>query len=483
MPLSERFLRQGKNEDFASHVLSHVFRLPRFRNNLTKGRKGQEASLVLGHLPQMQMTLRDFVEEEEKPSRMDVKRITIFCLFRIFLPFALLSAVAFRFNFMSFVYLLCLLVNPLLSGPSPRYLKLVIGLSISFCLCHVIFQSVMLSLGNYGSLIDYCTWRGRLYALFGFHRYDSISVQDALRLAGLDFWVMFAAVGVFVAIEKLQAVQQTPPAENPDLADGDVVRRPVRRRKKRRSEVLYWTGETFVLFFLAGSGVLYPSLSSAVYFLVFLTVCTWLSCNRKIGRKYLQTKIPLLVYCAVHFVSIYLYQVDFVQDYIPPESLPARLLGLPDLVLHNCSSPDPRTLIFQGHSWAIYASPFFVLGLYCLLALIIRKQLIAPSVDECKYDPPMSRADSKQSSQFSQSSVRRRKSSRRATRNRDSPLAEPGTEASVTDCLNAPLIEPLVLILCPPLYGKRQFMKALDKDPLLCTEGNFRSFTHKSDSS
>ncbi|GBN32636.1 hypothetical protein AVEN_130731-1 [Araneus ventricosus] len=239
----------------------------------------------------------------------------------------------------------CMKTTP--DRPSPRYLKTVIGLSISFCLCHVIFQSVMLSLGNYGSLIDYCNWKGRLYALFGFHRYDSISIQDALRLAGLDFWVMFAAVGVFVAIDKLQAVPQAPPAENPDVADGDVVRRPVRRRKKRKSEVLYWTGETFVLFFLAGSGILYPSLSSAVYFLVFLTVCTWLSCNRKIGKKYLQTKIPLLVYCAVHFVSIYLYQVDFVQDYIPPESLPARLLGLPDLVLHNCSSPDPRTLIFQ----------------------------------------------------------------------------------------------------------------------------------------
>ncbi|XP_055941202.1 piezo-type mechanosensitive ion channel component 2-like isoform X4 [Argiope bruennichi] len=368
---------------------------------------------------------------------MDVKRVTIFCLFRIFLPFALLSAVAFRFNFMSFVYLLCLLVNPLLSAPSPRYLKTVIGLSISFCLCHVIFQSVMLSLGNYGSLIDYCNWKGRLYALFGFHRYDSISIQDALRLAGLDFWVMFASVGVFVAIDKLQAVQQTPPpAENQDLSDGDIIRRPVRRRKKRKSEVLYWTGEAFVLFFLAGAGILYPSLSSAVYFLVFLTVCTWLSCNRKIGRKYLQSKVPLLVYCAVHFVSIYLYQVDFVQDYIPPESLPARLVGLPNLVLHNCSSPDPRTLIFQGHSWAIYASPFFVLSLYCLLALIIRKQLIAPAVDECKYDPPMSRADSKQSSQFSQSSVRRRKSSRRATRNQQEERARVGRTSSVRKLLD-----------------------------------------------
>ncbi|GFQ96039.1 uncharacterized protein TNCT_688111, partial [Trichonephila clavata] len=222
---------------------------------------------------------------------------------------------------MSFVYLLCLLVNPLLSGPSPRYLKTVVALSISFCLCHVIFQSVMLSIGNYGTLIDYCNWKGRIYALFGFHRYDAISIKDAVRLAGLDFLVVFSAVGVFVSVEKLQSVP--PPTENQELVDGDVTRKPVRRRKKRKSEVLYWTGETFVLFFLAGAGILHPSLSSAVYFLIFLTVCTWLSCNRKIGRKYLLTKIPLLIYCAVHFVTVYLYQIDFVQDYIPPESLSA----------------------------------------------------------------------------------------------------------------------------------------------------------------
>ncbi|GFQ76286.1 piezo-type mechanosensitive ion channel component [Trichonephila clavata] len=272
----------------------------------------------------------------------------------------------------------------------------------------------MLSIGNYGTLIDYCNWKGRIYALFGFHRYDAISIKDAVRLAGLDFLVVFSAVGVFVSVEKLQSVP--PPTENQELVDGDVTRKPVRRRKKRKSEVLYWTGETFVLFFLAGAGILHPSLSSAVYFLIFLTVCTWLSCNRKIGRKYLLTKIPLLIYCAVHFVTVYLYQIDFVQDYIPPESLSARLLGLPDFVHQNCTAPDPRTLVFQVHSWSVYASPFFVLGLYCLLSLIIRKQLIAPPIDECKYEPSMSRGDSKQSSQYSQGSVRRRKSTRRIAR-------------------------------------------------------------------
>lgn len=168
-------------------------------------------------------------------------------------------------------------------------------------------------------------WKGRLYALFGLHRLDKIKITDAVRLAGLDFVVMFAAVGVFVAVEKLQKVQQTPENVNADnQQDGDIIRRPVRRRKKRKSEVLYWTGETFVLLFLAGAGILHPSLSSSVYFLTFLLVCTWLACNQKIGKKYLQSKVPLLLYCAVHFVCVYLYQVDYVQEYVPPDSLTAR---------------------------------------------------------------------------------------------------------------------------------------------------------------
>ncbi|KAG8198468.1 hypothetical protein JTE90_022198 [Oedothorax gibbosus] len=361
---------------------------------------------------------------------MDVKRVAIFGLFRIFLPLMLLIAVVFRFNFQSFLYLICLLINPLLSGPSPRYLKTVIGLSISFCLCHVIFQAVMLSIGDYGSILDYCDWKGRLYALFGLHRLDKIKITDAVRLAGLDFVVMFAAVGVFVAVEKLQKVPQPPEIANIDnQQDGDIIRRPVRRRKKRKSEVLFWTGETFVLLFLAGAGILHPSLTSSVYFLTFLLVCTWLSCNQKIGKKYLKSKVPLLLYCAVHFVCVYLYQVDYVQEYVPPDSLTARLLGLPDFVHQNCTE-DARTLVFQDHSWAVYASPFVILGLYCLLSLIVRKQLISPPVDESKYEACMSRADSKQSSQYSQGSVRRRKS-RRMTRGHPDDRTRVGRTSSV----------------------------------------------------
>lgn len=49
--------------------------------------------------------------------------------------------------------------NKCLPGPSPRYLKTVVGLSILFCLCHVIFQAVLLILdGDYGAILDYCKY-------------------------------------------------------------------------------------------------------------------------------------------------------------------------------------------------------------------------------------------------------------------------------------------------------------------------------------
>lgn len=165
-----------------------------------------------------------------------------------------------------------------------------------------------------------------MIALFGFHRLDKIKAVDAIRLIGLDFLVVFSSVGVFISCEKLQKAQQQQTAENadPQQQEGDVCRRPVRKRKKKRSEVLFWTGEMFVLLFLGGAGILHPSLSSAVYFLTFLFVCTWLACNRKLGQKYLQTKIPLLIFCGVHFVSVYLYQVDYVQDYLSPDTLTVR---------------------------------------------------------------------------------------------------------------------------------------------------------------
>lgn len=347
-----------------------------------------------------------------------VKGLVVFALYRIVLPIILLTAVASRFNFFSFVYLLLMLVNPLLpgisltkeSGHARRYQQAVLSISIIFCLLQVVFQIVMLSIGEYGAYFDYSTWEGRLYALIGFHRLDKIDALDAICLVGLDFLVLFTSLGVFLTCEKLQETSEPVLANQEQLENSDVQKQPVRRRKKQKSELLYWTGEVLVLVFLAGAGILHPSLTSAVYFLTFLAVCTWISCNQKIGKKYLYTKIPLLVFCALHFILLYLYQLDYAQEILSAKSLMARLLGLTDLVDHS----KPKTLIFRKFAWPVYVSPFVILSLYWLLAVIIRINLYSSAKEEVSKDEPaISRVDSKQSSQHSSGSVRRRRQSRR----------------------------------------------------------------------
>ncbi|XP_067135532.1 piezo-type mechanosensitive ion channel component 2-like isoform X2 [Centruroides vittatus] len=334
--------------------------------------------------------------------KMAVSEAVCLCLFRIVLPIALLTAVIFRFNAFSFVYLILLLVAPLLPRPSSnsvvtghtgRYLKSVIGISAIFCIAQVTFQIVLLSLGSYGSFINYCNWDGHLYGLIGLNRLDSIEVLQAIRLVGLDFLVFFCSVAVLVTCEKLQDVST--PCEGQEQMDAATLK-PTLQRKKRTSEFFLLLGETLVLIFMAGAGILQPSIFSSVYFVAFLAICSWIACNLKLGHRYAISKVPLLIYCATHFTIIYIYQFDFAQQLIPHQSLYARLFGLSGLVNSNCTSA--RVLNFRHLNWTMYVSPFFIMGLYFLLATMLRYKVICPVREEIhKVENAVARGDSQRS--------------------------------------------------------------------------------------
>lgn len=334
--------------------------------------------------------------------KMAVSEAICLCLFRIVLPIALLAAVIFRFNAFSFVYLILLLIAPLLPRPSSnsivkghtgRYLKSVIGISAIFCIAQVTFQIVLLSLGSYGSFINYCNWDGHLYGLIGLNRLDSIQVLEAIRLVGLDFLVFFCSVAILVTCEKLHDVAAS--CDGQDQVD-TITTKPTLQRKKRTSEFFLLLGETLVLVFMAGAGILQPSLFSSIYFITFLGICSWIACNLKLGHKYAISKVPLLIYCAIHFTIVYIYQFDFAQQLIPHQSLYARLFGLSGLVNSNCSSA--RILSFRYLNWTMYVSPFFIMGLYFLLATMLRYRVICPVREEIqKVENAVVRGDSQRS--------------------------------------------------------------------------------------
>ncbi|XP_023235302.1 piezo-type mechanosensitive ion channel component 2-like [Centruroides sculpturatus] len=227
--------------------------------------------------------------------------------------------------------------------------------------------------------INYCNWDGHLYGLIGLNRLDSIEVLQAIRLVGLDFLVFFCSVAVLVTCDKLQDVSA--PCEGQEQMDAATLK-PTLQRKKRTSEFFLLLGETLVLIFMAGAGILQPSIISSVYFVAFLAICSWIACNLKLGHRYAISKVPLLIYCATHFTIIYIYQFDFAQQLIPHQSLYARLVFSP-----------------QRYSYKLLLSFKFCLIIFCLIFCIQFSEILFVQVREeiHKVENAVARGDSQRS--------------------------------------------------------------------------------------
>ncbi|VDK58230.1 unnamed protein product [Anisakis simplex] len=79
-------------------------------------------------------------------------------------------------------------------------------------------------------------------------------------------------------------------------------------------------GDVAIILFIGLVGIIQPSILNSMYFISFLFVVTWWSsytpfhrrCNNSIKRV-------LILYSAVHFILIYIYQIPFIQHAIPSD--------------------------------------------------------------------------------------------------------------------------------------------------------------------
>lgn len=60
--------------------------------------------------------------------------------------------------------------------------------------------------------------------------------------------------------------------------------------------------------------------------IAFLGVATWLGCSKSLGHGYRALRTLLVLFAAFHYIALYIYQLDYSQEFIPPESLHARLV-------------------------------------------------------------------------------------------------------------------------------------------------------------
>uniref|UniRef100_A0A8C2H7K3 Piezo type mechanosensitive ion channel component 2 n=1 Tax=Cyprinus carpio TaxID=7962 RepID=A0A8C2H7K3_CYPCA len=139
-------------------------------------------------------------------------------------------------------------------------------------------------------------------------------------------------------------------------------------------------GQVVVTILLGLTGVTLPSLSSAVYFFVFLGLCTWWSLCKTFDKLLFSCLCVLMaIFSAGHLIILYSNQFQFLQEAISLNDSYTSLFGISSIVRTDCSSTW-KLAVNSGLNWHHFVNPIMLLVLYYTLATLIRLWLQDPMI-------------------------------------------------------------------------------------------------------
>ncbi|XP_058263845.1 piezo-type mechanosensitive ion channel component 2 isoform X1 [Hemibagrus wyckioides] len=386
-------------------------------------------------------------------------------IFRLILPVCLAAACLFRYNVLSFVYLIYLLLIPLFAEPTKttmqghtgRLLKSLCFTSLSFLLLHIIYQITINSLlagDNIEPNFNCSSWEKSIRQL-GFESVRGADAGNGIRvfipdigmfIAGLVTWLLCRSLekppgkdvlqhntdfdmgnqeqdddeeeeekeeeeeeekGKKLKMEpelhleedfELDDEDCEPPDEELEVGQEELeglepeeeeeestkmkILRQIAEVASRLKEIIgnliATAGKVVVTILLGLTGIMLPSLTSAMYFFTFLGLCTWWSFCRSFDTLLFSCLCVLMaIFSAGHLIILYLYQFQFFQEAVPPGDRYASLFGISPVVLSDCS----HTWMFKVNpelDWHHFVNPIMLLVLYYTLATLVRLWLQEP---------------------------------------------------------------------------------------------------------
>nr|XP_020463203.1 piezo-type mechanosensitive ion channel component 1 isoform X2 [Monopterus albus] len=355
-------------------------------------------------------------------------QVIVWLFYCFLLPSVLLTACLFRYNLLSLVYFLYVLLLPwflcpnkhTIKGHTGHFIRAVFCTSLLFVLTHICFQTVLYTYPPLSIAIgDNCSQWDTITRHIGVSRLPLDEPWSVLRLLCPDLGVCLVALVTIVLCNRLVRNRQMVAAANitsleDDPADkttnddddddeeeeeeeedvdasGDETEeeRPcdpdeevsTATRAKQLAErlkaifrkVLRDLGRILAIILLALAGITLPSAFSAIYFLLFISVCTWWACHLPISHLGFNALCVMVgFFAAGHMVCLYSYQSLLGQAMFPPHSLWARLFGLKDIIIPgNCSLPYDLSLN-DNHDWPVYVNPGILFLLYMTIAIILK---------------------------------------------------------------------------------------------------------------
>ncbi|XP_029962928.1 piezo-type mechanosensitive ion channel component 1 isoform X3 [Salarias fasciatus] len=361
-------------------------------------------------------------------------QVVVWLFYCLLLPAALLSACLFRFNVLSLVYFLFLLLLPwflcpnkhTIRGHTGRFIKAVLGTSLLFIVAQICFQTTLYTYPPLSIAIgDNCSQWDTISRHIGLSRLPLDDPWTVTRLVCPDLGVCLVSLvtvllcgrllrnRAMVAAANITSLEDEPENKAPDEVEEDAEEasgdddeddedvedvedvededetypgdleeevsaatraKQLRERLKASArKVLRDLGRVLAVSLLALAGITLPSAFSAIYFLLFIGVCTWWACHFPISHLGFNALCVMVgFFTAGHMVCLYLYQSLLAQALFPPHSLWARLFGLKDIIVPgNCSLPFELTLN-ADHDWPVYVNPGILFLLYITIVTVLK---------------------------------------------------------------------------------------------------------------
>ncbi|XP_068996597.1 piezo-type mechanosensitive ion channel component 2 [Embiotoca jacksoni] len=362
-------------------------------------------------------------------------------LYNLLLPLLLLTASLFRYNGLSVVYFLFLLALPLLPNPSlvtmkgktGQFLLLIISTSLIFLTLQCFMQIPFAYIPSHVSGI----WEDFLYHL-GIIRFSSVDPGNVVRLLAPDVGLFFTTMFILRLCKKLlHPVPQInlhengiPPSNSEDVETSDTESEggsdtegssfdssdentvPVQSGPPQfvqklivfaaglrllLSAIMNTAGKVVVALLLGLAGITLPSLTSGVYFGVFLGLVWWWVFSRSISMLHFSSLcVMMAIFSGGHLLALYLYQLPMSQQLVSPDDVYARMFGMTGVIRTNSS--DPHALGLHSHvSWPDFINPLVLLQLYYTLVALLHKWVHITEEDIAdgeEYDSPVESPES-----------------------------------------------------------------------------------------
>uniref|UniRef100_E7EVM7 Piezo-type mechanosensitive ion channel component 2 n=1 Tax=Homo sapiens TaxID=9606 RepID=E7EVM7_HUMAN len=312
-----------------------------------------------------------------------------------------------------------------MQGHTGRLLKSLCFISLSFLLLHIIFHITLVSLEAQHRIApgyNCSTWE-KTFRQIGFESLKGADAGNGIRVFVPDIGMFIASLTIWLLCRNIvqkpvtdEAAQSNPEFENEELAEGEKIdseealiyeedfnggdgvegeleestklkmfRRLASVASKLKEfigNMITTAGKVVVTILLGSSGMMLPSLTSSVYFFVFLGLCTWWSWCRTFDPLLFSCLCVLLaIFTAGHLIGLYLYQFQFFQEAVPPNDYYARLFGIKSVIQTDCSSTW-KIIVNPDLSWYHHANPILLLVMYYTLATLIRIWLQEPLVQD-----------------------------------------------------------------------------------------------------